>query len=155
MRSNIRLSDICDGESFFSCSGSPVKVLYTPTYQDHALVLEETGKIDIQEMVQSYSDTTDMSYILARLAAGDASVLNVSNGFYGDASVLTNDHRAALDTVISANQYFDNLDEETRAKFNDNFVEWIQSAGSKEWIDRMVKHPVDPPTDPAATEKGE
>lgn len=142
------LSQICDGNSFFSSAGSPIKILYTPAYVDGQIVLNESGKFDIAEFIGSYAETTDMAFILSRLAAGDSSVLNVQNGFYGDSSLLSNDHRAALDTVISAQTYFDNLDKETRDKFHDNFVEWIQSAGSPEWISRMLKNPV--PADDAA-----
>ena len=136
------LSHICDGNSFISNPGSPIKLIYTPAYEDGQIVLNETGKFDISEFINSYAETTDMAFILARLSAGDNSVLNVSQGFYGDASILPDDHRVALDTVISAQTYFDNLPKETRDKFNDSFVEWIQSAGTKEWVSRMVKNPV-------------
>lgn len=135
------LSQICDGNSFISSAGSPVKIIYTPAFSDGQIVLNETGKFDISEFIQAYADSTDMSFILSRLAAGDSSVLNVRNGFYGDSSLLTYDHRAALDTVISAQTYFDNLDKDTRDKFHDSFVEWIQSAGTPEWVSRMVKNP--------------
>lgn len=136
------LSLICDGNTFISDPGSPVKRIFTPAFEDGQIILNETGKFDIAEFINSYAETTDMSYILARLAAGDSSVLNVSQGFFGDASILADDHRAALDTVMSAQTYFDNLPKETRDKFNDSFVEWIQSAGTQEWVSRMVKNPV-------------
>lgn len=152
MRSST-LSHICDGNTFISSPGSPVKLIFTPAYEDGQIILNETGKYDISEFINSYADTTDMSYILARLSAGDSSVLNISKGFYGDASILPDDHRAALDTVISAQTYFDNLPKETRDKFNDSFVEWIQSAGTKEWVSRMVKNPV--PTDSDITTESE
>lgn len=142
------LSQICDGNSFISSAGSPVKILYTPAYVDGQIILNETGKFDIAEFIDAYAETTDMAFILSRLAAGDSSVLNVQTGFYGDSSFLSHDHRAALDTVISAQTYFDNLDKDTRDKFHDNFVEWIQSAGTPEWISRMVKNPA--PADSSA-----
>lgn len=145
------LSHICDGNTFMSNPGSPVKLIFTPAFQDGQIVLNETGKFDISEFINSYADTTDMSFILARLSAGDSSVLNVSQSFYGDASFLSPDHRSALDTVISAQTYFDNLPKETRDKFNDSFVEWIQSAGTKDWVSRMMKNPV-PPTPDNSTE---
>lgn len=138
------LSHICDGNTFISSSGSPVKLIFTPAFEDGQIILNETGKFDISEFINSYADSTDMSFILARLAAGDSSVLNVSQGFFGDASILSPDHRAALDTVISAQTYFDNLPKETREKFNDSFVEWIQSAGTKDWVSRMVVNPDSP-----------
>lgn len=141
------LSHICDGNTFITSSGSPVKLIFTPAFEDGQIVLNETGKFDISEFINSYADSTDMSFILARLAAGDSSVLNVSQGFFGDASILSHDHRAALDTVISAQTYFDNLPKETRDKFNDSFVEWIQSAGTSEWISRMVVNPASPVPD--------
>lgn len=138
------LSHICDGNTFISSPGSSVKLIFTPAFEDGQIVLNETGKFDISEFINSYADSTDMSFILARLSAGDSSVLNVSQGFFGDSSILSHDHRAALDTVISAQTYFDNLPKETRDKFNDSFVDWIQSAGTKEWVSRMVINPDSP-----------
>lgn len=145
MRSS-SLSSLCDGNTFISSSGSPVKILYTPALVDGEIVLNETGKFDIGEFINSYADTTDMAFILSRLAAGDDSVLKVQSGFYGDSSILSNDHRAALDTVISAQVYFDNLPKETRDKFNDSFVEWIQTAGTSDWVSRMSVNYVSPAT---------
>lgn len=146
------LSAVCDGNTFFSDSGNPVKVLYTPALVDGVLTLNETGKFDISEFINSYADTTDMSFILSRLSAGDDSVLNVQRGFFGDASVLSSDHRAALDTVISAQVYFDNLPKDTRDKFNDSFVEWIQSAGTSEWVSRMTVNNVQREISPSESE---
>lgn len=100
-----------------------------------------TGKRSISSMINAWADYCDMAYIISRLNAGDASVLDVVPETYGDVSDLPYDHRSALDTVMSARTYFDNLPEETRANFDNDFTRWFSDAGSQSWIDNMVVRP--------------
>lgn len=104
--------------------------------------LQDVGKISISERINSFRDFTDMSYILARLAAGDASVLNVRNdAMYGDFTGMPYDPRAMLDTINNARNYFDHLPADVRAKFGDDFVAWFSDAGDPEWVSKMIKNP--------------
>lgn len=100
-----------------------------------------TGKRSISTMINAWADYCDMAYIISRLNAGDSSVLNVAPEQYGDVSDLPFDHRAALDTVMSARTYFDNLPEETRQKFDNSFEKWFGDAGSQSWVDNMTVRP--------------
>lgn len=143
MRSGVTLSMIADGDSFITSSGNREHVIYAPRFDENTrqIVLVEDARIDISQVINSYAETTDMTYIMARLAAGDASVLRVKSGFYGDVSGLAPDHRAAMQTICDAKVYFDNLSADTRAKFDNNFVSWVSSAGAPDWINKMK--PVD------------
>lgn len=102
-------------------------------------VLKDVGKQSISVMINAYKDTTDMTFILSRLAAGDASVLNVVPLTYGDVSDMPHDHRAALTAVQSARTYFDHLDDDIKAKFDNDFSKWFSQAGDDEWIVKMTK----------------
>ena len=101
--------------------------------------LEVTGRISISERINAYKDQTDMAFIIARLSAGDVSVLDRVPAQYGDVSDLPYDHRAMLDIVNNARNYFDHLPAETRAKFDDNFETWFGSSSDPEWLSKMVK----------------
>lgn len=106
-----------------------------------------TGKRSISSMINAWADYCDMAYIISRLNAGDSSVLNVVPEQYGDVSDLPYDHRAALDTVVSARTYFDNLPEETRQKFDNDFTKWFSDAGSDAWAAAMTVRPDASPVD--------
>lgn len=103
--------------------------------------LEEVGQMSISTQINSYRDLTDMSYILARLNAGDASVLNARPAFYGDVSDLPQDHRAALDIINNARTYFDHLSDDVKIKFDNDFSKWFSSAGSADWSAKMTVNP--------------
>lgn len=141
----------------FSSPGSDIQPLYELVKDDFGQdVLEQVGQQSISTLINAWADSTDMSYILARLNAGDASVLNVRpDAFYGDVSDMPNDHRAALTAIQNARTYFDNLPAETREKFGNSFETWFGDAGSESWINRMLKkssEPVEAPTTEVSNE---
>ena len=126
----------------FSEAGSDIYEIKQLTHDDDGQeVLEVTGKLSISTQINSFKDLTDMSYIMARLAAGDDSVLNARQPLYGDFSDLAYDHRSALDHINNARVYFDHLPDEVRVKFDNDFRNWFSDAGSDSWIDKMIVHP--------------
>lgn len=131
----------------FTDPGSDIYVLRELVKQPNGFEeLVETGRQSISTMINAWKDMTDMSYIMSRLNAGDASVLNVrSDAFFGDVSDMSFDHRAALDTIVNARTYFDNLPAEIRAKFGDSFESWFSEAGDESWVKKMVNDPVSVP----------
>lgn len=127
----------------FSEPGSDIyHIMQLSTDDDTGLdCLEEVGQMSISTQINSYRDLTDMSYILARLNAGDASVLNARPSFYGDVSDLPYDHRAALDIINNARAYFDHLSDDVKVKFDNDFSKWFSSAGSDDWSAKMTVNP--------------
>lgn len=127
----------------FTNPGSDIYVLHElSTDESGQECLVETGRQSISTMINAWKDCTDMSYILARLNAGDASVLDMHpEAFYGDVSDMPYDHRAALTAIQNARTYFDNLPAETRQKFGDSFENWFSEAGDAGWIKKMMKEP--------------
>lgn len=147
----VTLSSIADGDTFFSDPGSEIHVLYSPVIDDGCISLVESGKENIQTLIESYRDSTDMTFILSRLAAGDSSPLFRTNPMFGDFSAATYDHAEMLRTVMDARAAFDNLSSDVRAKFDNDFVTWFSSAGSPEWASFMTGNvPGDP--SPATSE---
>ena len=139
----------------FSSPGSDLYLIRElRTAEDGSEYLAVTGRQSVSEAINAWRDMTDMSYIMSRLAAGDATVLAVNDGFYGDFSDMPHDHRAVLDTITTARQYFDNLPDSVRAKFDDDFVKWFSEAGDPAWVDKMVKNP-DPEPAPVVDDSPE
>lgn len=134
------LSDILAPSSFVSCPGDDIKLLYrgvrkTPTAP---LELVVDGKLSISEYINSFGACTDMSYILSRLRAGDSSVLFSTSDPYGDTTIFPTNPAEALQYINNATAYFDQLPDSVRGRFDNRFDLWIKSAGTKEWIDKMV-----------------
>lgn len=136
----VTVDNIPDADTFCR-AGNDIQLLYELVSDNGCDYLVETGRQSISTMINAWRDCTDMSYILSRLNAGDASVLNVRpDAFYGDVSDMPYDHRAALTAITNARTYFDHLPDDIRAKFDDDFQRWFSEAGDDAWIDKMVRN---------------
>ena len=136
MRSGVTLSMIADADSFLSASGSRIRTLYSPVVEGNSWHLVESGKQDIQDLIDSYRDLTDMSFIMSRLAAGDSSVINVPNAGYGDASVFPADPASLLNVIQNAQNMYDRLPDNVRSQFG-SFRDWFSTSGTPEWSSKM------------------
>lgn len=136
---NARITDLND---FVSCSGDKYHVIYSPIVNaDGTITLKETGKDDIQEMINSYRDQTDMSFILAAMAAGDTSVLSQKEPMYGDFTKMPKTYAEALQMVIDAEDKFYDLPADIRNKFDNDYKQWFAQAGSADWLEKMNYDP--------------
>ena len=77
---------VSDPNKFMTCPGDRMHVEYSVKVKDDGtLYFFESGKIDIQEQINSWYTLTDMSYIVNKLMSGDTSVINArTNPIYGD-----------------------------------------------------------------------
>lgn len=134
------LNDIASPCTFFTAPGDPVKILYdgVRVKDGGPITLVPKGKLNLREYINSYGCTTDMSYILARLKAGDDSVLFAESAVYGDTTLYPCNPAESLQLINRASAYFDNLPDDIRNRFDNNFINWIQSAGSEEWVANMA-----------------
>ncbi|UPW41152.1 internal scaffolding protein [Sigmofec virus UA08Rod_5349] len=141
--------------------GSREHILYGPVFDKQGrMSLEEIGKEDLYDYIQSHADSVDINVILKRFAQGDASVLSRIQGAYGDFTQMPKTFAEALNTLIAAEQYFNGLPVDVRAQFGHNFNQFIASMDSPDFTSRMGIDPnpagVAPSTapssaDPAAT----
>lgn len=124
--------------SIVSNPGSRYRTLYTSkVLSNGAIVLNESGKEDTFEKIQSFESATDMTYILAKLASGDMSVLNVHPGSYGDFTSAPKTLAEALQMKIDADRVYDSLPVEVKKKFDNDRDKFFASAGSDEWLDKL------------------
>lgn len=139
MRSGVSLSDIKDPSRFFTNEGDPIGIQYSPVIEDGEVVLKVSAKFSIPDFINSYADSCDMSFIIARLKAGDSSVLNVVPANFGDTTIFPDNRAAMLQTVIDAQNTWDHLSPDIKSRFDDDFHSWFAQAGSEDWVSKMQK----------------
>lgn len=133
---------------FISCSGELEKpVLSGKLLPDGTIKLTEIDSIDIKAEINSHASTCDMAYILSRLKVGDASVLSVKEGAYGDFTVFPKTYAEMLQLVQSGESAFDSLPLDVKSKFDNDINKWFASIGSDEWRDKMNIPKPDPTVD--------
>lgn len=133
--------------------GSPVKVLYSGKYDVNGrVVLEEKGKENLYDYIQSFRDSVDLNVILARFTNGDVEALNKAQGFYADVTDFPKNMADALNRINQAEELFKALPLETRQKFDCSFEQFLSQSGTEDWLSKMgfeISKPVDPETPPA------
>lgn len=133
-----KFSAVSDPSKFFTNPGEDVCVEYSPELlPDGTVRLTPSGKHSMTEFINSYKDSTDISYILKQLALGNDSVLNSRVGMFGDFTEMPKTYAEVLQLQINARDYFDKLPVEQKQKFNNNFNEFFVSLGSEEWFSKL------------------
>lgn len=131
-------ASVRDSNSFVSSSGDTFHLRFSPRVLENGEIkLVESGKDDIKAMINSFRDSTDMSFILQRLAAGDTSVINQRPGVFGDFTKLPTTYAEALQLVIDGRREFDSLPLDVKNSFNNDFRQFLASAGSPEWTEKL------------------
>lgn len=143
MRNDISLSARVKKSLPLSECGDTEKILYSTTINpDGTLSLKESGRINIQALIQSEADLCDISVLIARYLNGDLTALNQrTDGMYGDFTNCPKSYAEMLQNLIDAQDSWDNLPLDTRKAFDNNFNLWLSSAGSTGWIDKMTVKP--------------
>lgn len=144
-------ASVTDPNSFVSSPGDLFHVRLSPrVLEDGQIKLVESGKDDIKDMINSFRDSTDMSFILQRLAAGDTSVLNQRPGFFGDFTQMPTTYAEALQLVIDGRREFNALPLDVKNSFNNDFRQFLASAGTPEWVEKLssIRSPVSDTPDP-------
>lgn len=129
---------VSNPNDFITCPGSPEVIKYSTKVLDSGRIeVVPSGKENIQDKIESFRCQTDMAYILKQLAIGNNDVLARSVGQYGDFTQVPKTMAEALQLQIDAEKEFYKLDLDTRNAFNNDFREWLVTAGSPEWIKKM------------------
>lgn len=139
-------ASVSDPNSFISSSGDSFHVRLSPrVLEDGTIKLVVSGKDDIKAMINSFRDSTDMSFIIQRLAVGDTSVLNQRPGMFGDFTQMPTTYAEALQLVIDGRREFNALPLDIKNSFNNDFRQFLASAGTAEWHEKLSSlRPSDP-----------
>lgn len=96
------------------------------------------GQTNVYEKIQAYADEVDMENILRRVSdTGDVSLLNARKSVFADVTEMPKNMIEASNMIRQAEKEFYQLPVETREKFNNNFNEYIATAGKEDWMKKM------------------
>lgn len=129
-------------ERVHACVGSPVRTLYGGRYDANGrVVLEEKGKENLYDYIQSFRDSVDLNVILARFSNGDTEALSKAQGFYADVTDFPKTMADALNRINECEEMFKSLPLEVRQKFDCSFEQFLSQSGSEDWLEKMGMKP--------------
>lgn len=125
-------------QRIFSNSGSRIHTLYSAHYDDNgSVVLEESGKENIYDIIQSFKDSCDINILLRRYQNGEVEALSKVQGAYGDFTDMPKTYAELLNRLNDGKVLFESLPVDVRSKFGHNFSEFMSQFGSSEWFEKV------------------
>lgn len=120
-----------DRKRVFTEPGNEWHDTFTLRYDDNGVeYLETTGRINVQEQIQSYGESTDIHKILERYGNGDLAALNRKTPIYGDFSEMPKTLAGYLNLFRDAENAFAQLPSSVRSEFNNSPTEFIAAIGT-------------------------
>lgn len=109
--------------------------------------LKENGTINVYEEIQAQLEETKIENVLKRVAAGDMSDFRPT-GIYQDITEIPNNLIEAKKEMQKLENVWNELDKETKAKYNWSVEEFIGKAGEKSWLEDLgfINKEADEPT---------
>lgn len=94
-------------------------------------ILIKSGEINVYNQIQACRESCDINMILDRyINVGDPTILNRSQTFYADVTEIPKDYAEILRLGIEADNIFNSLSVEDRAKFDNDKNMFFASIGS-------------------------
>lgn len=147
-----KFAKVSDPNTFFTSPGETEHIEYSPKVLPNGIIeLQPSGKTDINAFIEAQRESTDISYIIAQINAGNLDVLNQAKPLFGDFTEMPKTYAEALQLRIDAEKSFYSLPVEVRNKFDNDFNQYFASAGTEEWFSKVA--PVMPADE--KTEEGE
>lgn len=118
--------------------GDPIKVTYAGRYDDCGrVVLMETGKINLQDEIQSHADSVDIHTLLKRFTNGDASALSSRQAIFADVTEMPKTYAEMLNKMIDMEQAFNHLDPEIKEKFGNSFQRFLAESNTESFAEKL------------------
>nr|CAI9749934.1 virion structural protein [Microvirus sp.] len=125
-------------DRIFSEPGSPEHITYAGHYDEKGrVVLEESGRENIYDFIQSHAESCDIHVLMKRYQNGDVDALSQKQGFYGDFLDFPKTYAEALNHMNEMERQFMALPVETREKFGNSFTEFLAASGEPDFLDRL------------------
>lgn len=125
-------------DRIFSDPGSPEHITYAGHYDEKGrVVLEEAGRENIYDFIQSHAESCDIHVLMKRYQNGDVEALSQKQGFYGDFLDFPKTYAEALNHMNEMERQFMALPVETREKFGNSFTEFLAASAESDFLDRL------------------
>lgn len=125
-------------DRIFSDPGSPEHITYAGHYDEKGrVVLEEAGRENIYDFIQSHAESCDIHVLMKRYQNGDIDALSQKQGFYGDFLDFPKTYAEALNHMNEMERQFMALPVETREKFGNSFTEFLAASAEPDFLDRL------------------
>lgn len=118
--------------------GDPIHISYAGHYDEKGrVVLEESGRENIYDQIQSHAESCDIHVLMNRYMNGDVSALSQVQGQYLDVTEFPKTYADMLNFVNDMERSFLSLPVEVRAKFGNSFSEYLAASGAPDFLDRL------------------
>lgn len=125
-------------DRIFSDPGSPEHITYAGHYDEKGrVVLEESGRENIYDFIQSHAESCDIHVLMKRYQNGDFDALSQKQGFYGDFLDFPKTYAEALNHMNEMERQFMALPVEIREKFGNSFTEFLAASAEPDFLDRL------------------
>ena len=144
-------------DRIISNPGSPEHITYAGHYDEKGrVVLEESGRINLYDEIQSHAESCDIHVLLKRYESGDPTALSQRQGFFGDFLDFPKTYAEALNHMNEMESRFMKLSPDVREKFGNSFSEFLAASGEADFLDRLGIKPEEPKgTTPAIPPEGD
>uniref|UniRef100_A0AAU8AY56 Internal scaffolding protein n=1 Tax=Dulem virus 155 TaxID=3145632 RepID=A0AAU8AY56_9VIRU len=143
-------------ERVYCNPGQREHITYGGHYDENGrVVLEETGRINIYDEIQSHAESVDIHVLLDRYRRGDVDALSTAQGFYGDVLDFPKTYAEALNHMSEMEKQFMSLPLEVREKFGHSFSEFLASSNSPDFLDKLGIRSADPTPDPTPAKEAD
>lgn len=98
------------------------------------------GKTNIYDRIQADLEGSKIENIMAKLAAGDLSVLRNEQLIYADATEMPKTLMEAQNIVVKAKQEFENFPTEIKRLFNNSAEQYVSEMGTEKFLEKMAPY---------------
>lgn len=118
--------------------GDPIHITYAGHYDEKGrVVLEESGRENIYDQIQSYAESCDIHVLMNRYLNGDVSALSKAQGQYLDVTDFPKTYAEMLNFVNDMEKQFMSLPAQVRSEFGNSFSEYLAASGSPDFMERL------------------
>ncbi len=118
--------------------GDPIHITYAGHYDDKGrVVLEESGRENIYDQIQSFAESCDIHVLMNRYLNGDVSALSKAQGQFLDVTDFPKTYAEMLNFVNDMEKQFMSLPAQVRSEFGNSFSEYLAASGSSDFLERL------------------
>lgn len=116
---------------YFSDPGVEVGITYEYRTKDGIKNLVPSGKVNYQEIIDSYAESCDIDLIIQKFINGDTSVINPYSGVYGDFTNVPKTYAEMFDRVQICKNVFDSLPANVKEEFDNSYESFWSNFGNE------------------------